>query len=311
MANISVTVSRFQVDNLTSPHRYLLNECCEEFDKCILFLGCTDTINTFNNPLTFEQRKQMIQEYVLRNKIIIIPIYDCASNEFWVEKLDMLIEGVTSSSDKITMIGGRDSYLKEYEKYGKQKTIIHLHNVPGPSGTEVRKSLAKGFSNDYTFRQGVIWAAQNRYPTVYTTVDIAIMCEKTGYILMGKKKQDDGRARFIGGFLDKKDITLEHAACRELEEESGLCYMGGDLKKIGTYQVQDYRYKNESDSIMTHFFLGVMWEEDTLISAASDDMDEVEWVDILEMPDDYFVESHMPLVNDLREHIQYMQDKNK
>ena len=60
-----------------------------------------------------------------------------------------------------------------------------------------------------------------RYPTSYTTVDIAIMDDERKSIWLGRKKGET-LYRFIGGFSDPTTESLEADAKRETLEETHI-----------------------------------------------------------------------------------------
>ena len=62
---IGVIVGRFQVDNLTRGHNYLLDKVRGDFgnNNVVIFIGETkNSERTAHDPLPFEARKEMILE---------------------------------------------------------------------------------------------------------------------------------------------------------------------------------------------------------------------------------------------------------
>jgi bifunctional NMN adenylyltransferase/nudix hydrolase len=79
-----------------------------------------------------------------------------------------------------------------------------------------------------------------------------------------------------GGFFDPtKDKSLENTALRELFEETNVC--ADVIQYVGSYVIDDFRYKNEIDRIITTLF-EVVWIEGE--PEPKDDIIEVKWVDI-------------------------------
>ena len=94
--------------------------------------------------------------------------------------------------------------------------------------------------------------------------------------LARKKNDPKGKWRFIGGFVDiNKDETLEEAVKREVLEETNSLGVGEPIY-IGSAKIDDWRYRNEQDGIMTSLFVIPY-----LFGApkATDDIDELEWFD--------------------------------
>jgi bifunctional NMN adenylyltransferase/nudix hydrolase len=139
------------------------------------------------------------------------------------------------------------------------------------SASEIRKSISAKVKSSSDFRAGVIWASQNQYPTVYTTVDIAIFNEDYTKILLARKSEEK-LYRFIGGFSTPESDNFEQDAKREVTEEAGIEI--GDIKYIGSKKVSDWRYKNEKNKIKTLLFSAkFMFGSPT----AGDDVAEVRW----------------------------------
>jgi bifunctional NMN adenylyltransferase/nudix hydrolase len=61
----------------------------------------------------------------------------------------------------------------------------------------------------------------HKYPTSFQATDCVIIHREAGKLLLGKKKIQTGW-RFLGGFVDPKDDSLELANARERQEEAGL-----------------------------------------------------------------------------------------
>ena len=87
------------------------------------------------------------------------------------------------------------------------------------------------FNSD--FRAGVINSVYNRYSITYTTVDICAY-NNEGQILLARKPSED-KFRFVGGFVDTDDESLEVAVKIEFEDETGedemVLYFDGSNKE--------------------------------------------------------------------------------
>lgn len=282
---VGVIVARFQTTELHAGHRFLLDEVSERHPKMLVVLGSPQTwVATVKNPLDFATRREL----VLRAypNALIAEARDNRSNAIWSAKLDRIIREACPGHEPV-LYGSRDSFLSYYT--GKARRV-ELPPVEGACATDVRTDVTMHPSHTADFRAGAIYAAAMRPPIVYQAVDIAIIDRDRKRVLLGRKVEEEGRLRFIGGFVDTTDSSLEAAAKREAyEETSGLEI--ADLRYLGSERIDDWRYRKTSDRLMTAFFVA------TYVfghAQASDDLDGLEWVD-LDSFETRLVEAHHPL----------------
>lgn len=296
---VGVIVGRFHVPELHEGHRDLFDTVQERHDKTICVLGLAEIKASKNNPLDFETRRKMIEEAY--PDISVLYQHDVESNEEWSKSLDKLISNNTSPGTKVSAYGSRDSFIKHYS--GRMQTV-EFEPDSVISGTLVRNSLTNKTKSSKDFRHGVLWAVGNRYDVAYPTVDIAITDENEERILLGRK-ENETLFRFIGGFVDPtKDSfgeigALELNARREVQEETGLEV--GPMEYIGSFFVNDVRYRNEADTIITTLF-----KTKRLMGRAApdDDIEELKWFPINNLNDrkvivDEVIEIHRPLMKAL------------
>ena len=249
---LSVVIGRFQTPYIHEGHKQIIKKAKEGGDLAI-FVGCTAAIGTDKNPLSFEVRKKMLTDFVKKDNIKAL--HDMPSDEYWSNQIDDLIDKM--GYKEATIFGGRDNSIEGCYS-GKHKVNI-ISNYGDYSSTEIRedcKELPNLMSRE--FRSGIIYHTQNRYPIVYSTVDIILWRKLLSdyQVLMGKKGD---KFALVGGFVDNSDKNLEEAAYRELFEETGICKENLtciEKSLIYSYstKVDDDRYKNTKDSIMTHVF---------------------------------------------------------
>lgn len=266
--DVGVIVGRFQVHELHQAHLDLINYVCERHEKVVIFLGLSPLMVSTNNPLDFEARKQMILAHF--PDVNVLYIKDVADDEVWSKRLDAMIEDLITPAQSVVLYGGRDSFIDHYK--GRFPTQ-ELTQAVFMSGTAERRAIARSRARGSSeFRSGVIWASQSRFPTVYTTVDVAIFNEDRSKILLGRKPNEK-LLRLIGGFADPRSSSFEHDARREVAEEAGI-EVGG-LEYIGSVNVDDWRYRNEPDCIRTMLFTGKYLHGRP---TPGDDIEEVRWV---------------------------------
>lgn len=290
LPDVGIIVGRFQVPKLHEAHINLVDTVLQRHEKVIIFLGLSP-IHDIKDPLDFESRKRMMQEQF--PNVTIAYIKDMPNDDIWSQTLDDLIQGLLTPRQTCMLYGGRDSFIKCYSgKYPTQE-LIQEHWI---SGTELRALARNQVKGSIDFRLGAIWAHHNRFPTVYTTVDIALIDQKQRKLLLGQKHQDNGLWRFPGGFADPSDLTFECSAARELTEE----VPGAEFKLgpyIGSMNIDDWRYRGREDCIRTMFFLAIYTGGQC---RAGDDLDEVKWFDLNGIHKKELVPNHRILLDQLK-----------
>ncbi len=293
---LGVIIARFQTDILTDGHLALINYVKQNCDEILIILGSPQITLTDKNPLSFEIRKEMIENttFIFNIKEII----DTPDDKEWSENIDGCITSQVFSYKKptdieITLYGSRDSFIPYY--LGFYKTEYFDSHIKKISATEKRKHIAQSpiYYNDDSFRRGIIYTVENKFPTVYPTVDIALIKKQLSskYILLGRKP---GKYKYVfpGGFVDPTDLSLEEAAKRELGEEV-IGIKHSKMKYLSSIKIDDFRYKGTKDGIMTTFFM-TKYKSGTPI--AGDDLEEVRWFWLQEAYD-FISDFHKPLLD--------------
>lgn len=266
--DVGVVVGRFQVHELHSGHRDLLDQVTKDHDAVVIVLGLAPVLGTAYNPLDFRTRAKMLREAYPEAEVVYLK--DTASDELWSKRLDRIIADVTKPSQKIALYGSRDSFINHYS--GSHATI-ELVQESYLSGTEIRRTISNQVKDSPAFRAGVIYNATEGYPSCVPTVDCAVWNEDRSKILLGRKG-DEKQFRLLGGYANARSSSYEANARREVMEEAGIAIT--DPKYVGSYFIDDWRYRNERDGIMTTLF------EATLFSGRpmpGDDIAEVRWFD--------------------------------
>ena len=302
--DIGVIVGRFQVHELHEGHHDLITSVMQQHDKVIVFLGVSPAKNTKNNPLDFKPRELMIRESY--PNITIMPIYDVNNDVEWSKKLDEKIREVFSIGT-VTLYGSRDGFIPHYK--GNFPTV-ELEATFKISGSEIRKGLSNSVISHKHYRHGLIAASYDRYPTTFTTVDAAILDDKGNILLARKKNDPKDRWRLIGGFVDaNQDDNMEEAVKREVMEETNSLGVGEPVY-VGSSKIDDWRYRNEQDGIMTTLFIiPYLFGK----PEAKDDIDDLKWFGldaVLEHQKGYLiVDEHEVLINLLKAYLNKTQKK--
>lgn len=293
----AVVVGRFQVPYLTAGHlNFLSHVISQGHERNIIFLGVPhkDVRSTKRNPIPYEARAEMIRQQ-FDNKFEIFCIEDVGDIQKWSQNLDEKIEMIKRENDSVTLYGSRNSFLDAYTgKYDKSyyKPVIEV------SGSDIRKKCAKLRTTSRDFRLGCVYTTERSWTSFFPTVDCAIFSDTSfTKIYMGKKK-GESLYRFIGGFWDAADENVEAAAIREAREETNLETVVDSY--ICTQRIDDPRYRGEYEKIMTTFYLMHRVDGEAI---ASDDMAELELIDIKELNENNVNPAHICLLNKLKEHL--------
>lgn len=271
---VGICVGRWQVAWLHDGHMALLDYVRGQSDVMVVFIGVTPGAPTVKNPLDFMTRALMIsQSYP---KAIILPIMDEDNDTVWSEKLDGMIKPLGGSP---VLYGSRDSFLPSYT--GRYTVAEVPSSACSISGTDSRAKIVVP-EHFEQFRRGVIYSQNNARPKIYPTVDVAV-CDNKG-VLLGRKPHEDGW-RFPGGFVDLKDEGWESAARRELREETGLDFTEDQFQYVGSWRMNDWRYREENKIFTTLFMVECPESYMQVHMKASDDLVQLQFCKWKELPE--------------------------
>jgi bifunctional NMN adenylyltransferase/nudix hydrolase len=156
MTSLGVIVGRFQVPELHKGHLELINFVMRRNAQCLILLGVNPLSASENDPLDYVMREKMLKTYF--PSLTVVPLVDMAhDNDLWSKTVDNIVS-VFAQYKKVTLYGGRDSFIPYYN--GKYK-VHELANFATTSGTDVRKKTANTIVNSPEFRAGVIYATLN------------------------------------------------------------------------------------------------------------------------------------------------------
>jgi bifunctional NMN adenylyltransferase/nudix hydrolase len=266
MKTTGVIIARFQTPYLHEGHKYLLNEISVNHNRVVVILGVSPVKGSIRNPFDFYTRERMLKQY--NSELVILPLQDDRSDIQWSLNLDNLLRS-TFPMESFTLYGSRDCFIPYYAGHFAVKELPAVGDF---SATTIREANADKVRDTEDFRMGINYAYHNMYAKVYPTVDIALLNTDGTKILLGKKHHAK-QWRFPGGFADATDSSYEMAAKRELSEECGNMETT-KMIYIGSAQIDDWRYRNETDKIMT-----LLYKTNLVFGTpkAGDDLAEVKW----------------------------------
>lgn len=274
LPDVGVLVGRFQVPSLHDGHLDVLDFVAERHDKVILFLGVNGSgQSTRMNPLDFQAREQMIREEY--PEFTILYIEDQPSDAYWSRTLDRQISQQTNASQTVMLYGSRDSFISHYEGKHPAQELEAEQKI---SGTEIRNEVKRQRpKNSREWREGVVYGTFDRFPVSYTTVDIAIFNEDETAILLGQKEFET-LWRLPGGFTEPWSATFEQDARREAMEETNLEVT--EPIYVGSYMINDWRYRSEVDKIKTVLFrCRIQFGK----AEGGDDLPRVQWFNLTDL----------------------------
>jgi bifunctional NMN adenylyltransferase/nudix hydrolase len=267
MNKIGVIIARFQSPYLHEGHKSIIESVKQKHNTVVVVLGVSPVRGSKRNPLNFHTRERMIKkEYT---DIVVLPLSDHPLDKKWSQNLDILLTD-TFPGSRFILYGSRDSFKSYYS--GSNETV-DLPENGDHSATTIREQISDKVMDSEEFRTGIIYAYANTYPKVYPTVDIAVFQNERTEILLGRKDIDN-KWRLLGGFSDPTDDSFEAAAARELREECGDI-VTTPMQYEGSFRVADWRYKNETDKIITTLF---STDYISGLPQGSDDIAEVKWL---------------------------------
>ncbi|MFA6006966.1 MAG: NUDIX domain-containing protein [Candidatus Paceibacterota bacterium] len=275
---VGVIVARFQVSQLHAGHMHLISHVRERHEDVLIVLGVRRGVRTRRDPLTFAERLVMLEQSFPDQKFTVVPLEDHPfSSVMWSQSLDALIQRTFPGRSAI-LYGARDSFIPHYTTgvYATQEVRVLFPN----SGTLARKSLE--FPNTADARAAIIYEMEHRPPFMYATSDLAIVDVAQRRVLLIGKKCHGGKLSFPGGHAEKTDLAAVRVAIREGQEEV-LGVSTGFPRYIDTITIDDPRYKDTPDGVMTTFYMSAYLGGNP---QPGDDADSVHWVayeDLLEV----------------------------
>ena len=291
-AEVGVIIGRFQSPFIHEGHKEILDFVTKAHPRVIIFLGLSPLKCTVNNPYDFSIRKAMLEE--LYPNLEVLYIDDVGNNEIWSKNLDKQIAKAVGPGLKVILYGSRDSFINGYMGHYPTMELVPSKYI---SASEIRKRIGIKAKTTQDFREGVVYAVMNQYPSFKATVDLAIIDYDQKRMLMAQKPNED-KLRFVGGFTDvDQDKSAEAAAVREGKEETGL-----DLTVegyVGSTIVNDWRYRRERDKIMTFFYVMRYHGGNP---TPKDDIKSVSWKKFGEINEADVVETHRPLLSMLNDY---------
>jgi len=140
MPNKGLYIGRFQPFHLG--HLSIITDAFKEVEFLTIGIGSSQYSNEKDNPFTFNERKEMIQEVLKEENIPednyqILAIPDIHNNEAWPGH----VRSIVGDFD-ILYLGNKDIIKELFEKYDKVSMKFIDHTI-AISSTEIRHAIKK------------------------------------------------------------------------------------------------------------------------------------------------------------------------
>jgi bifunctional NMN adenylyltransferase/nudix hydrolase len=299
MGSTGVIIGRFQSFELNEVHHRLIQSVRARHTTVKVFLG-SNPAPSDHNILDWDVRNGMFHE-AFGDELPVLEMPDLPDDRIWSQELDRRVME-SKPEGKVTLYGTQHNFIDRYSgRFGTEVLEMDVEqDLPDLFSPE---KLAEFPVNNRDFRAGIFYATAQRFPTVYATVDVAVFRNDAQEVMLARKPNET-KYRFPGGFTDPADGNFEEAALRELFEETGIEEID-DFIYVGSAQIEDWRYRNSSDSIITHLYACALVGGEP---EAADDIAELRWFDVHKLTPEHFVPEHRELFDLLLEYLEEEDD---
>jgi bifunctional NMN adenylyltransferase/nudix hydrolase len=334
----AVCIGRFQGlhhGQLAVIHRALLLA-----PRVVIVIGSAFQARTPKNPFTWQERVEMIRLALSNDeaeRVGFVPVRDYFDGRRWVSAVRQGVRAQLGDlpAGQTVLVGHRKDATSEYlsdfpgwllDDVGSQGDM-HSSTLRdaffGAAGQPLEPALAALVSQAPPSTLGFLrawaqlpcyrelaaeWAslrseralwARAPYPPVFVTVDALIEC--AGHVLLIVRGRAPGKGLYAlpGGFLEQRE-TVYQSALRELQEETGLHLLPGDIAHaLKGVRVFDHPDRSQRGRVITHahhFDLGARRLPEV---SGSDDALSAAWAPIGELAamEDRFHDDHFHILD--------------
>lgn len=336
--DVSVYIGRFQIFH--NGQLALLRRALEAAPLCIVVLGSAYQARTPKNPFTWQERAEMIRLALSeadRDRIRFLPVRDYYDQERWVSAVKQGVaelageqpgtspvlvghfKDATSeylknfpgwtldavpSQGRIDASALRDAYFGNAGATLEPALAALVNQAPASTVAFLRTwaalpyfpELAQEWEN--LRKEKAKWAG-SPYAPVFVTVDAVVGC--SGRVLLIQRGRSPGKGLFAvpGGFIEQRE-TVYQSALRELEEETQMRLLDGDMKNaLKAVHVFDHPDRSLRGRVITHAHFFDLGSRRLPEVQAADDAASAEWVPVEQLRgmEDQFHDDHFHMLD--------------
>jgi bifunctional NMN adenylyltransferase/nudix hydrolase len=330
-----VLIGRFQPFH--NAHLEIVKRATALTDNLIVVTGSGAQPRTYKNPFTSREREHMIRDATrgLSLTVTVCSNYDTIYNDqAWAVRVQKLVsEAVFNTKGpgefQIGIIGHKKDESSFYLDMFPQWQFVDVEQIEPLGATDIRDLYFKRdvnfnflksvvpestldflgrFSNTPEYEQIVRERefiadykkqyASLPYPPIFVTADAVVI--QSGHVLMIKRKAEPGRGLWAlpGGFVNANtDKSVEHAAIRELREETGIKVPAPVLRgSIVRSRVFDAVDRSARGRTITHAFFIQLADGELPKVKGGDDAEKARWVPIAEVRSEECFEDHFEII---------------
>lgn len=336
--DISVYIGRFQIFH--NGQLALLRRALESAQLCIVVLGSANQARTPKNPFTWQERAEMIRltlPEAERSRVRFLPVRDYYDQARWVSAVKQGVAELVGldKGASFVLVGhlkdATSDYLKNFpgwaldtaESQGRIDSSALRNAYFGSAGGSLDAALAALVSQAPASTLAFLraWAALphfnalaqewadlrqekekwagSPYPPVFVTVDTVVHC--SGRVLLIERRYSPGKGLFAvpGGFIEQRE-TVYQSALRELQEETSLRLLDGDLQNaLKAVHVFDHPDRSQRGRVITHAHFFDLGSRRLPELQAADDAASAQWVAIEDLAgmEDRFHDDHFHMLD--------------
>lgn len=330
-----VLIGRFQPFH--NAHLEIVRRATALADRLIVVTGSAAQPRTYKNPFSSRERETMIREATRGMAISVsvhANINTIYNDQAWAVRVQKIVSDAMYDSKgpgdyKIGIIGHKKDPSSFYLDMFPQWEFENVDSIEPLGATDIRDLYFKRDVNmnfikavvpqttfdflehfrntaDYeqVLREREFIAEYKKqyaslpYPPIFVTADAVVI--QSGHVLMIKRRSEPGRGLWAlpGGFVNANtDKSVEHAAIRELREETGIKVPAPVLRgSIVRSRVFDAVDRSARGRTITHAFHIVLPDGELPKVKGADDAEKARWVPIAEVRSEECFEDHYEIL---------------